>query len=99
MPPRWNDYRKVIGRNGFELVRSEGHETWVQFDAAGRLLRQTRASHGNSEIADKGFFKSLLKQCGKTEKHFYEVLKSKGKSNRADDDVSDVSGAEEPTCE
>lgn len=77
MPPRWNDYRTVISRNGFELVRSKKHETWVQYDSTGSVVRQTRASHGNSEIADSGLFRSLLKQCGKTEAHFHEVLKRK----------------------
>ena len=77
MPPRWNEYRTVIGRNGFQLVRSKDHETWVQYDDEGRVNRQTRASHGNAEIADRGFFRALLKQCGKTEKHFYDVLKRK----------------------
>ncbi len=75
MPPRWNEYRKVIERNGFKLVRSKKHETWVQYDEHCRVLRQTRASHGNAEIADRRFFKELLKQAGKTEKHFFEVLK------------------------
>lgn len=79
MPPRWNEYRKVIERNGFELVRSKKHETWVQYDEESRVLRQTRASHGNDEIPDRGMFKSLLRQCGKTEKHFNEVLKGKGR--------------------
>lgn len=78
MPPRWNDYRKVIVRNGFELVRSRKHETWIKYDTAGAVIRQTRASHGNAEIADHGFFKELLRQCGKTEVEFHEVLKRKG---------------------
>jgi hypothetical protein len=77
MPPRWNEYRTVIGRNGFQLVRSAKHETWVQYDEAGRVARRTRASHGNAEIADKAFFRSLLKQCGKTEAHFYAVLRQR----------------------
>lgn len=80
MPPRWNDYRKVIGRNGFKLVRSKKHETWVKYDTAGAVLRQTRASHGNAEIADTGFFKELLRQAGKTEAQFYEVLTGKSKA-------------------
>jgi hypothetical protein len=75
MPPRWNDYRKVIERNGFVCERSAKHETWLKYDEHGTVVGQTRASHGNAEIADRGFFKRLLKQCGKTEQHFYEVLK------------------------
>lgn len=77
MPPRWNDYRKVIERNGFERVRSGKHETWVQYDDDRRVLNQTRASHGNDEIANRSFFKDLLKQCGKTEQHFNDVLKGR----------------------
>jgi hypothetical protein len=77
MPPRWNDYRKVISRNGFTLERSAKHETWVLLDDEGRRDRTTRASYGNDEIPDRGLFKSLLKQCGKTEQHFNEVLKGK----------------------
>jgi hypothetical protein len=80
MPPRWNEYRTVIGRNGFVLVRSKDHETWVKYDDEGNLVRQTRASHGNAAIRDKGFFKELLRQCGKTEDHFYEVLKRRSKA-------------------
>lgn len=77
MPPTGNEYRKVIARNGFELKRSAKHETWLQYDAEGRVQRQTRASHGNAEISDRKFFKALLKHCGKTEQHFYRVLKGK----------------------
>jgi hypothetical protein len=77
MPPRWNDYRKVISRNGFQLERSTKHETWIRYDAKGRVVGQTRASHGNAEISDPGLFKALLKQCGKTEKRFHDVLRGK----------------------
>ncbi len=80
MPPRWNEYRKVIDRNGFTLVRSKKHETWVKYNEAGEVIAHTSASHGNDEIADKTLFKDLLKQCKKTEKHFYEVLKGKPKA-------------------
>lgn len=77
MPPRWNEYRKVISRNGFVLKRSAKHETWVQLDDQGQLVRHTTVCHGNDQIRDRGFFKRLLKQCGKTEEHFNEVLKGK----------------------
>ncbi len=79
MPPRWNEYRKVIRRNGFTLVRSKKHETWVKHDDDGSVLAHTSVSHGNAQIRDKTLFKALLRQCQKTEEHFYEVLKGKGK--------------------
>jgi hypothetical protein len=56
----------------------------MQFDDEGRLLLTTRVSHGNAQIRDRGFFKRLLKQCGKTEAHFNEVLKGKTKHERDD---------------
>jgi hypothetical protein len=74
MPPTWDDYRLVIARNGFKKERSKKHETWILRDDEGRILRSTRASHGSGEIRDKGFLAILLRQCGKTRKHFYEVL-------------------------
>jgi YD repeat-containing protein len=77
MPLRWSEYRTVLRRNGFHLVRSAKHETWVQYDEAGRVARTTRASHGNVEIADRAFFRSLLKQCGETEVHFNQVLRGR----------------------
>jgi hypothetical protein len=77
MPPRWSEYRKVIDRNGFILVRSKKHETWVLHDDSGRVIAHTSVSHGNAHIRDKAFFRALLKQCRKTEEHFYEVLKRK----------------------
>lgn len=81
MPPSWGEYRKVVSRNGFELKRSAKHETWVQLDDEGRVLRHTTISHGNAPIRDRGFFHRLLKQCDKTEEHFYEVLKKGNRSN------------------
>jgi hypothetical protein len=77
MPPRWNEYRKVIDRNGFTLVRSAKHETWVLRDEEGSVIAHTTVSHGNGQIRDKAFFRALLKQCRKTEEHFYDVLRRK----------------------
>jgi len=74
MPPTWNDYRRVIARNGFVRERSKKYETWILRDEEGRILRSTRASHGNAEIRDKGFLATLIRQCGKSPEHFYEVL-------------------------
>ncbi len=59
------------------LVRSKKHETWVLYDDNGRVVGHTSVSHGNAQIRDKTLFKELLRQCNKTEKHFYEVLKGK----------------------
>lgn len=64
----------MLARNGFDLARSSDHEIWVQKDADGRIRRRVPISHGNKEIRTRGLFARMLKQAGKTEKHFYEVL-------------------------
>lgn len=74
MPPRFNEFRTVLERNGFTLARSRDHEIWVQHDAAGRVARRVPVSHGNAEIRTRGLFSRMLRQSGKTEQHFYDVL-------------------------
>ena len=78
MPPRLNEFRTVLARNGFELARQgSNHEIWVLLDAAGSLIRRVRVSHGNAEIRTKRLFRDMLSQAGKSEPHFNEVLKRK----------------------
>jgi hypothetical protein len=76
VPPRLNEVRTVLQRNGFNLARSRDHEIWTQHAPDGRLARRVPVSHGNAEIRTQGLFKRMLRQCGKTEAHFYEVLRS-----------------------
>ena len=75
MPPRLNEFRTVLGRNGFNLARSRDHELWVQTDDAGRVARRVPVSHGNAEIRTRGLFNRMLRQAGKTEQRFYEGLR------------------------
>jgi len=74
VPPRLDEFRTVLGRNGFELARSRDHEIWVQRDDKHRVQKRVPVSHGNKEIRTRGLFSLMLKQAGKTEEHFYEVL-------------------------
>jgi predicted RNA binding protein YcfA (HicA-like mRNA interferase family) len=70
-----NEFRTVLGRNGFEIGRQgANHEIRVRHDAGGRVDRRVPVSHGNAEIRTKRLFRDMLKQAGKTEEHFYEVL-------------------------
>ena len=75
MPPRFNEFRTVLERNGFTLARSRDHELWVRHDAHGRLINRVPVSHGNSEIRTRGLFARMLRQAGKTEEHFFDVLR------------------------
>ncbi len=64
----------MLNRNGFEIARSRDHEIWVRKNAEGRIEMRVSVSHGNAEIRTRGLFSRMLKQAGKTEQHFYEVL-------------------------
>jgi len=75
VPPRLSEFRTVLGRNGFELARSRSHELWVQRDARGSVARRVPVSHGNAEIRTRGLFSRMLRQAGKTEDRFYELLR------------------------
>lgn len=77
MPPRLSEVRTVLGRNGFALERSRDHEIWIRRDANGSIEKRVPVSHGNAQIRTVGLFKSILKQAGKTEEHFYEVLRQR----------------------
>lgn len=74
MPPRLNEFRTVLQRNGFAVARSRDHEIWVQRDDEGRVARRVPVSHGNAEIRTRGLFNRMLRQSGKSEEHFYDVL-------------------------
>jgi len=75
VPPRLRDFRTVLDRNGFTLARRGGkHEIWLRHDQEGRVERRVPVSHGNAEIRTRRLFGDMLKQAGKTEQHFYEVL-------------------------
>jgi predicted RNA binding protein YcfA (HicA-like mRNA interferase family) len=75
VPPRLRDFRTVLDRNGFALVRQGGsHEIWIRYDQEGRVDRRVPVSRGNAEIRTRRLFGDMLKQAGKTEQHFNEVL-------------------------
>lgn len=65
----------MLDRNGFVLARSRDHEIWILRGERGEVTRRVPVSHGNAEIKTKGLFKRMLKQAGKTEEHFFDVLR------------------------
>lgn len=76
MAPSFADFRRVLGRNGFDLARQGGnHEIWVRKDEGGAVVNRVPVSHGNAEIRTKRLFRDMLRQSGKSEEHFYEVLR------------------------
>lgn len=64
----------MLERNGFTLARRSSHDIWV-FREGASVTRRVPVSHGNAEIRTRGHFSRMLRQAGKTEEHFYEVLR------------------------
>ncbi len=82
MPPRFNEIRTVLTRNGFACERSAKHETWIRRDEnTGGVEAKTTVSHGNKEIKVPKTFRDILRQSKKTEEEFYRVLKGRSKKD------------------
>ncbi len=81
MPPRCNEIRTVLTRNGFACERSGKHETWIRRDSTGSVEARTFVSHGNKEIKVPKTFRDILRQSKKSEEEFYRVLKSRNKKD------------------
>ncbi len=86
VPPRYNEIRTVLTRNGFACERSKKHETWIRRDSTGVVEARTSVSHGNKEIKVPKTFKDILRQSKKTEEDFYRALK--GRSEKDSENAS-----------
>ena len=71
--PTYRDFRKVLRKMGFVLVRSTKHETWEKICKDGTILR-TRVSHQHGKNIPKPLFHRMLKQCGLTAAEFRKLL-------------------------
>ncbi|MBU0567098.1 type II toxin-antitoxin system HicA family toxin [bacterium] len=58
----YGDFRKVLQKLDFVLVRSTKHETWEKICEDGTILR-TRVSHQHGKDIPKPLFYRMLKQC------------------------------------
>ena len=70
----YNDFRKVLEKTNFELVRSKKHETWQKILKDGTIL-QVRVSFKFSLDIYPALFSQMLKQAGMTKKEFEIYLK------------------------
>ncbi|MBI5563334.1 MAG: type II toxin-antitoxin system HicA family toxin [Chloroflexi bacterium] len=57
----YNDFRKVLERLGFELVRQRDHETWRKIE--GRLIWRVTLSHQHRRDIPRPLFRKMLKQA------------------------------------
>ncbi len=71
--PTYNDFRMVLKRINFKLVRSKKHETWQKILPDGAIL-QIRLSHQHGKDIPKALVYKLLKQAQLTEEDFRKLL-------------------------
>ncbi len=71
--PAYDDFRRVLKRINFKLVRSKKHETWQKILPDGTIL-QVRLSHQHSRDISKALFHKMLKQAQITEEDFRRLL-------------------------
>ncbi len=69
----YDDFRKVLKKCDFTLVRSKKHETWQKILPDGTIL-QVRLSHQHGKDITKALFHKMLKQANLTEEDFRKLL-------------------------
>ena len=70
----YDQFRKVLQKLGFVLVRSRKHETWSKKDEKGMVYR-VRISHQHAKDIPKWLFAAMLKQAGLTKDEFEKLLR------------------------
>ncbi len=70
----YDEMRYVLGRLGFELIRSRKHETWEEI-AENKAVLQVRLSHKDKRDIPKGTFHEMIRQAGIDEDTFRKILR------------------------
>ena len=71
--PKYDDFRKVLKKCSFTLVRSKKHETWQKI-LPDRTILQVRLSHQHGKDIPTSLFRKMLKQAQLTEEDFKKLL-------------------------
>ena len=71
--PTYDEFRRVLKKCNFSLVRSKKHETWQKV-LSDRTILQVRLSHQHGKAIPKALFHKLLKQAHLTEDDFRKLL-------------------------
>ena len=71
--PTYDEFRVVLKRLDFKLVRSKKHETWQKILSDGIIL-QVRLSHQHGKDIPKALFHKMLKQSLLTEEDFKRLI-------------------------
>ena len=70
----YQEFRVVLTRSGFRLVRSKKHETWEKTLATGEIL-QVRLSHQQGRDIPTPLFHHMLRQARLTQAEFFALLR------------------------
>ena len=68
------DFRVVLQRSGFHLVRSKKHETWEKTLPTGEIL-QARLSHQAGRDIPTFLFHLMLRKARLTQAGFFALLR------------------------
>ena len=72
----YSDFRKVLERLGFEMVRRRGHETWRK--AQGSEIYRVTLSHQHGRDIPRPLLRRMLKQAGiADEDEFARILRGR----------------------
>ena len=72
--PTYREFRTVLQRKGFQLVRSRKHETWEK-TLPGREILLVRISHQSHRDIPTPLFHRMLRQASLTEQEFMAALR------------------------
>ncbi|HLC43235.1 MAG TPA: hypothetical protein VJO34_16620 [Methylomirabilota bacterium] len=70
----YREFRVVLQRGAFRLVRSKKHETWEKTLPGGEIL-QVRLSHQMSRDIPTPLFHTMLRQAGLSQAEFFTLLR------------------------
>jgi predicted RNA binding protein YcfA (HicA-like mRNA interferase family) len=72
----YNEFRKVLERLGFELIRQRDHGTWRKIE--NNVVYRVTLSHQSGRDIPRPLFRKMLKQAGiADEEAFARILKAK----------------------
>ena len=75
MPPAtYHEFRVVLQRAGFRLVRTKKHETWGKTLPIGEVLR-VRLSHQTARDIPTPLFHQMLRQARLSQTEFFALLR------------------------
>jgi predicted RNA binding protein YcfA (HicA-like mRNA interferase family) len=70
----YREFRQVLRKAGFQLVRSKKHELWQRVDPDG-TIRNVLVKHQRGRDIPKGLLSEMLRQAGLSQDEFERLRK------------------------